>query len=123
MTTAVSPSSAPARHTAVPSGQPVVLYEVLVDRVGQEDWVRFRFLAPRISRVSGDLSFSDVEADFMHLCSSVALQYIEEFDLAADVIIVAMSDREVDFGTSDPDATQFIEAFRLARDGCVWEAL
>ena len=37
----------------VPSGQPVDLQEVLVDQMGDETWLRFRFIAPQIARNGG----------------------------------------------------------------------
>jgi Family of unknown function (DUF6497) len=32
-----------------------------------------------------------------------------------------MSDRVVPFGQTDPEATQFFEAYSLQGDTCVWE--
>lgn len=112
----------PAHAQDVPSGQPVSLSEVLVDAVGAEAWVRFRFIAPDIAREAGSVSYADAEADFQSLCDAVALPYIAEYDLGADVIVVSLMDRPVPFGTTDPEATQFFEAFRPGPDGCVWEA-
>jgi len=34
------------------------------------------------------------------------------------VIVISMMDRPVVFGTSDPNATQFFEAFRIKEDSC-----
>ena len=106
----------------VPSGQVVELAEVLVDTVGTETWVRFRFVAPAIAREVGTISYAEAEGDFQALCDDFALGYVDDFELTADVIVISLMDRLVPFGTSDPDASQFFEAFRPGADGCVWEA-
>lgn len=108
---------------ALPSGQSVEMFEVLVDKVGEEAWLRFRFLAPDIASDQNGLSFEAAQMDFEHLCAEVALPYLGEFDLAADVIVLTLLDRPVAFGEIDPEATQLIEAFRLRDGQCVWEGL
>lgn len=112
----------PVSAQQVPSGQQVTLSEVLVDAVGSENWVRFRFIAPEIAKSGGTVSYADAEGDFQALCDEFALSYISDFDLTADVVVISLMDRPVPFGTSDPAATQFFEAFRAQTDGCVWEA-
>ncbi|MEL6463914.1 MAG: DUF6497 family protein [Pseudomonadota bacterium] len=116
-------SVAPAFAQDVPSGQSVTLSEVLVDQVGAEVWLRFRFVAPAIARDTGTLTYAEAEADFQELCDGFALPYMSDFDLTADVIVISLMDEPVPFGTSAPDATQFFEAFRPGVDGCEWEAL
>jgi len=107
----------------VPSGQDLSLAEVLIDEVGGEAWLRFRFLAPQIARQTGTITYGDAEDDFAHLCDAVARPYLLEHALAADVIAITLMDRAVPFGQADPDATQFIEVFRIENDACVWELL
>ncbi|TMM50935.1 hypothetical protein FDT80_16840 [Sulfitobacter sabulilitoris] len=107
--------------SGLPSGQTVELYEVLVDHVGAEHWIRFRFLAPQIARDTGQLGFAEVEPDMTYLCATVALPYLDEFDLAGEVVVISLADRAVDFGQSDPDATQYIDAFRVENGICIWE--
>lgn len=113
----------PVRAIDVPSGQPVELWEVLVDQVGAQTWVRFRFLAPEISKDTGVTSFELVEGDFAALCMDVALPYMADHELPADVVVISMLDRAVEFGQTDPDATQFIDAFRPEGGACVLEEL
>lgn len=116
------PLSTPvAGQGSVPSGQTVRLLEVLVDEVAAENWLRFRFLAPEIDRTGGGLSFEAIEPDFEYLCREVALPYLAEYDLSPDLVAITLLDREVPFGSTDPDATQFIEVFRVAGGTCVWE--
>ncbi|WP_415403709.1 DUF6497 family protein [Tateyamaria sp. SN3-11] len=106
----------------VPSGQSLTLSEVLIDTVGSESWLRFRFLAPQIARDGGDITWADAEADFTHLCETTARPYLAQHNLAPDVIVITLMDRAVAFGQADPNATQFIEAFRIQDDACIWEA-
>ena len=106
----------------VPSGQPVELYEVLIDRVGNEDWLRFRFLAPEIARALGRYSFADVAPDMTVLCDEIAVPYMADQGLSADKVAIGLSDREVPFGVPDPEATQFIELYHVEGDRCIWEA-
>lgn len=105
----------------VPSGQQVDLFEVLIDEIAGEAWLRFRFLAPGIGKADGGVSYAQVEADFAHLCDTVALPYLTQFALEADVLVISLLDRPVDFGQSDPQATQYIEAFRVETGSCEWE--
>ena len=107
----------------LPSGQSVELVEVLVDQVGGEKWLRFRFLAPDIARDKTGLSFEAAQADFEYLCTQVALPYLGEFDLTADVIVLSLLERPVAFGEIDAEVTQLIEAFRLRDGQCAWEGL
>ncbi|MBM1634067.1 hypothetical protein JQV27_12315 [Sulfitobacter mediterraneus] len=103
----------------VPSGQPVDLQEVLIDDLGDEVWLRFRFVAPKISR---DDAMAEANAqDMLHLCEVTALSYISDFELSGDVIVVSLADRPTEFGVADPDATQFFEAFRAENGSCIWE--
>lgn len=119
---ALAASPALANVPELPSGQSVTLSEVLQDRVGSEDWLRFRFVAPQIAREGGDISYAQAEADFEHLCTHVGRPYLVEYDLAPDVVVITLMDRPVPFGTADPQATQFIEAFRIVDDACVLDS-
>lgn len=114
--------AAPVAAHDVPSGQQVNLNEVLVDAVDGERWLRFRFIAPEIARDGTGLSHAGAEADSQFLCDAVALPYIAEFELQADVVVISLMDRAVPFGVSDPDATQYFEAFRVGAGTCVWDA-
>ncbi|MEP1586545.1 MAG: DUF6497 family protein [Tateyamaria sp.] len=114
--------ASPALAQDVPSGQSVTLNEVLIDEVNAESWLRFRFLAPQIARETGDITYTAAEEDFAHLCETVARPYLVEFDLTPQVVVITLMDRPVPFGQADPEATQFIEAFRILDETCRWEA-
>jgi hypothetical protein len=116
----------------VPSGQRVLLAEVLLDESPGALWARFRFVAPEIRR-SDDvqagggtdavaMTFERSAPDMDHLCDSLALEYLRQHDLAATMVVISLSDRPVTFGTQDPEATQFFEAYRPDGDSCIWEA-
>ncbi len=106
----------------LPSGTQAALHEVLVDTVDDENWVRFRFVAPVIDRTTELApSYADLEGDFPHICTDFVLGYVTDFALVADKIAISLADRVVEFGASDPDATQYFEVFRLENADCVWE--
>lgn len=105
----------------VPSGQPVELVEVLLDENPGALWVRFRFLAPRIAENGGDVSYEIAGPDMDHLCDAVAVPYLEAHDIDAVRVVISLADRAVEFGASDPDATQFFETYRVEDGACIWE--
>ena len=107
----------------VPSGQPLELYEVLVDDLGAETWIRFRFIAPEIARETGTITYEQAEPDMAALCQTLAIPYIAEYELDGQVVVISMSDRATEFGVPDPEATQFFEAYRLQNGVCVWEGV
>lgn len=116
-------AATPALAVDVPSGQPVELQEVLVDQMGVETWVRFRFVAPQIARDGGTVDHAVAAPDMSHLCTTLAIPYLTDQALAGDVIVISLADRPTEFGTADPDATQFFEAYRLQDGICIWEGL
>jgi hypothetical protein len=116
-------AASPVWATDVPSGHSVELYEVLVDAVESETWLRFRFIAPHIARGEGAVEYDVAASDMMHLCAALALPYSAEYALAGDVIVISLADRATEFGVADPEATQFFEAFRPVDNTCIWEGL
>jgi len=106
----------------VPSGQPITLAEVLVDDRTGETWVRFRFIAPGIGDGADDLNYEKAAPDMDHLCTVLALPYLDEYALDPARVVISLSDRLVPFGTTNRDATQYFEAYRLENDTCIWEA-
>lgn len=107
----------------LPSGVEAELQEVLVETIGAETWVRFRLLAAEIDRHRADApAFGELEQDFPHLCRTLALPYLETYALDADRVVISLADRDVEFGVTDPEATQYFELFRVGDGTCVWEA-
>lgn len=107
----------------VPSGQPVRLSDVLLDNNPGELWVRFRFIAPKIGPAAGQIGHDVASIDMEHLCQTLAVPYVSEHRLEPARVVISLSDREIDFGQADPDATQFFEAYRLENTRCIWEGL
>ncbi len=107
----------------VPSGQPVEFVEVLLDNNPGELWVRFRFIAPKIGSTTGRIGYDVASADMEHLCQTLAIPYVAQHELNPARVVISLSDRPVEFGHSEPDATQFFEAYRLEQSNCIWEGL
>tara|TARA_R110002094_G_scaffold5796_1_gene14664 strand:+ start:169 stop:549 length:381 start_codon:yes stop_codon:yes gene_type:complete len=116
-------AASPALASDLPSGQAVTLQEVLVDQLGEETWLRFRFIAPDISRDGGTIDYETAADDMAFLCEQTALPYMAEYALQGDIIVVSLADRATEFGQPDPDATQFFEAYRPVDNACIWEPL
>jgi hypothetical protein len=112
----------PVEAQTLPSGQTVELREVLIDSVGTERWLRFRFLAPEIARETGRITYEEAAPDMDLLCNGLAVDYLKENALTADKIAISLSDRDVVFGAADPEATQFFELYSFQDGTCVWEA-
>ena len=106
---------------AVPSGQAVTLQEVVWNAPGPEGLtLRFRFVAPGIAP-GGGINFDAATADMQALCEGYARPRVTDFGPQVQQIIISLSDRAVVFGATEPDVTQFFEAYRLEDGACIWE--
>ncbi len=106
----------------VPSGMPVTFQDFVWGAPGPEGLtIRFRFVAPDISRAVAQNDFSGLEADMQHLCETYALPRIANTGPQPSQVIISLSDRPVAFGEADPDATQFFEGYRPENGACIWE--
>lgn len=104
---------------AVPSNQAVTLLDIIWNSTGPEGPApRFRFVAPAIAREGGSMTFEAAEADLQHLCESFALAKLAEKGISAPMVLLSMADRAVEFGVSDPDATQYFETFSIDGSTC-----
>lgn len=107
----------------VPSGQEVTFVEMIHDAIGPEGLTyRFRFLAPAIARQGGTVDAEAALADMAFLCDSYALGRIASTGPQPAQIVISLADRAVAFGATDPEATQYFEAFRPQGGRCEWEA-
>jgi len=111
----------PLAAADVPSGQQVTLHEVLVDPQAAATYLRFRFIVPAVARGDAQLPFDVAGADMLHLCDTLALPYIAQNALVGDKIVITFMDQYTEFGTFDPDTTQFIEGFRAEDGRCMWD--
>lgn len=108
---------------SVPSGQPIEFLDVIRGVDGAEGTaLRYRFLAPEISRDIAHVNFAQAAEDMEALCQEYILPRIEVAPGGLpDQIIIVLSDRAVEFGVADPDATQYFEAYRPEDGACFWE--
>ncbi len=120
----VLPTVMQAETVAVPSGQPVQFIELLRDADGSEGLtLRFRFLAPEIARETGHISIDAALEDIESLCAEFAAPRVATMQPAPEQIVISLMDRAVEFGSTNPDATQFFEAYRIENGTCIWEGL
>lgn len=115
------PVQAQARDAeiALPSGQSVVLQDVVWNVPGPEGLTsRFRFIAPAIA--DGAVDFETATADMLWLCENYALPRIAVPGPMPAQIVISLSDIAIPFGESNPEATQFFEAYAIEDDACVW---
>lgn len=81
---------------------------------------RFRLSVPDLS--ADGAGYETVAGDFLWLCENLALPALAANDWKPVEVVVALSDREVEFGGTDPEAVQFFEGFRIADGACVPQA-
>ena len=105
----------------VPSGQQITFLDQVWTGEGAARVVRFRFVAPAIARSLGEVAFSQAEGDMAHLCEAFALPRLAGQETPPAQIIISLADRPLDFGLSDPEATQYFEAYRPDHGSCIWE--
>ena len=107
---------------ALPSGQEVTLEETIANSPGDRGIaLRLRYLAPAIARAGGTVDADAAAADMDWICQNVALKMIPATGPQPAEIIISMSDRDVPFGQTDPEATQFFNAYSIDGANCLWE--
>jgi len=67
-------------------------------------------------------AYEDVAQDFAWLCEALALPALDANGWAPTEVVIALSDREVPFGETDPEAVQFFEGFRIDHGTCIAQA-
>lgn len=110
----------------VPTGQPMVPYELLwedhLDAGNNgETWLVIRFLAPDITKLTGKISYSDAAVDLEYLCNSVGRGVAALTGGGVDQIIVNLMDKPIARGERNQNVTQFMSAYRLVNGACEWE--
>lgn len=81
---------------------------------------RFRL---RVEGLGGEgRGYEAVAGDFAWVCETLALPALAANGWEAGEVVVALSDREVEFGRPDPEAVQFFEGFRVAGGACIPQA-
>jgi len=121
MLAALAVIASPLAAAEMPSGQEVMLHEVLVDAQETVTWLRFRYLAPQIAAGEGQITYDTAGEDMLHLCQTFAMGYMADYALTADKIVISFMDRITEFGQPDPDAVQYFESFREEDGVCIWD--
>jgi hypothetical protein len=111
-----------AELPSLPSGLTPQLLEAFVEVKpdGELTYARFRFVVPEIGQ-GGAPDYEVLVQDFSVLCAQYALPQLSEQPQPIDRIVISYSDRAVEFGQSDPEATQFFELYSLKDGACIWE--
>ena len=106
----------------VPSGQAVTLLDVITDTAGPNGLtMRFRFLAPGVAKAGGMVDAETAAGDMDALCQDYALPRIANTGPQPSQIVISMSDMDVPFGESHPEATQLFNSYSIQGGLCVWD--
>ncbi|MEM8850980.1 MAG: DUF6497 family protein [Pseudomonadota bacterium] len=115
-------AAAPAEAETVPSGQPIVLWQVLWERVeGQGTQAVLRFIAPQIAREGGAVGFDAAQGDMDWLCATHGLAVSDLPTAQSDSVVITLMDRPVPRGASDPQVTQFFGTYDVKGGECLPE--
>ena len=110
----------PAGAQGVPSGQSLVLWEALWERVEGDAAPQavLRFLAPGIAP-GGGVAPEAALADLAWLCETHGLPMAALPYAPTGTVVITLMDRPVPRGTTDPEATQYFGLFALEDGACV----
>jgi hypothetical protein len=117
---------AAAEGMKLPSGLTIWPFEMLWEdhpEAGEtgEVWLVLRFIAPEIARDLGRYKFTEVAPDIDHVCETLGRPLVEQTGGGVAQVLVTISDRALPRGLRDPEATQFMSAYRLESGACIWE--
>ncbi|MEM8825175.1 MAG: DUF6497 family protein, partial [Pseudomonadota bacterium] len=103
-----------------PSGQPIVLWQVLWERVeGAGTQAVMRFIAPQIAREGGSVDFDTAVLDMDWLCETHGLTLAGLPAAQSDSVVITLMDRPVPRGATDPAATQFFGTYLVDNGKCL----
>ncbi len=108
-----------AAQEGPPSGQPIVLWEIVWERVeGSGAQAVLRFIAPGIARDGGNVTAEQALADLDWLCATHGIPVAALPSARADRVVVTLMDRPVPRGTTDAAATQFFGLYSMKNGEC-----
>ncbi|WP_179381193.1 DUF6497 family protein [Jannaschia marina] len=111
-----------AAQEQLPSGQALVLWEVVWERVaGTGTQAVLRFIAPGIAREGGTVDVEAAFEDLDWLCATHAVPLAELPASRADTVVVTLMDRPVPRGATDPEATQYFSVYSIENGECLPE--
>lgn len=108
------PAFANAQAVAVPSGATANLLGIHLEDSTQT--ARFRFVVQGLGQAG--LTYVDMASDIVWMCEQMALPALAENGWEAREVIISLSDRPLDLGVTDPEATQFFEGFTPNGETC-----
>ena len=75
-----------------------------------------------LNRDLSALSYADVAPGLDQLCETEGRVQWAELQPTPDELVLVVMDRPIPRGTADPEATQYISAYRIdAQEGCIWQ--
>lgn len=99
-----------------------MLWQVLWERVeGQGTQAILRFIAPAIAEPEGAVGFDAAQADMDWLCDTHGLPVAGLTYARSDSIVIALMDRPVPRGATDPEATRYFSVYLVEDGACVPE--
>lgn len=102
-----------------PSGQPLVLWEIIWERVkGDGSQAVLRFIAPQIARSGGSVDAATALADLDWLCATHGVPVAALPASSTDTVVVTLMDRAVPRGTTDAAATQYFGLYTIENGEC-----
>ncbi len=112
--------AAPAAAQDVPpSGQRLVLWEVVWERVeGNDSQAVLRFIAPQIARDGGTVDAAAALLDLDWLCATHGAPIAALPAARSDTVVVTLMDRAVPRGTTDAAATQYFGIYTIENGEC-----
>jgi hypothetical protein len=114
-------SVAAGQAAAVPSGQPLALWQIAWERMQDAQGLQLviRAIAPEV----GELGFEAAQADMDWICMTHGLTLSGLPHGAAAQVVVNLMDTPIPRGTSNPDVAQFFSVYKLADGACILEDL
>lgn len=104
---------------ALPSGQALVLWEIVWERVSSGDTQAvLRFIAPQIARDGGTVDAATALADLDWLCRTHGVAVAALPAARSDKVVVTLMDRAVPRGTTDAAATQYFGLYTIENGEC-----
>lgn len=118
---AVLADAGPTGEVIAPSGQPVVVSDVLFEEnpYSGEMQVVVRLLAPLIA--GEGLARSELREDMDWACRTWGVPAAETLASAPDWVVVEFMAAPVARGRATPEIRQFFETYRLEGSVCIWE--
>jgi hypothetical protein len=110
-----------AQEIQVPSGQPLTLYEQLV--IAPER--RILYLGMLAPLLGGDtpIRFDRASLDLDAICGLLGLPLAHQATIGGDAIdevVVRLMERPIDYGTTDLEAAQYVNAYDISSGTCEW---